>query len=457
MRVATETAVAGTIVVGRPTRDLPLPQLIQLSIYWFGLTLIFTALDTVVLPERLKLMVPEGSANLAVGILSGMGAIIAVVVQPMVGSISDYTISRWGRRKPYIAIGSTLDLVFLIGIALGNVPVAIGAFYVLLQFSSNTAQGPFQGYVPDLVPAQQVGLASALVGIMSVLGPIFGVLLVSAPLAFTPEGANPDFTLATVALGVVELATALVTILTVDEGRVAKDRAGRSWRQIAVETWGRDVLKERSFVFLVASRLFILAGGSMLVREIDFYLGSALGLGTSDRGIWVAGASVLLGGSVVLASLPAAKLSDRLGRKPVIFGACAFGVVGSGIVAIAPIIWVTLVGALLVGLAYGTFVSVDWALMTDIIPKADSGRYMGLSNVATGLAGTFAVLSAGIIVFAMHGLMGSSGEAVGTRLAFVLALAFYAVGAVLLRRVDPTRREDLDAPVGAAGSGTVLP
>ncbi|MFI5262833.1 MAG: MFS transporter, partial [Candidatus Limnocylindrales bacterium] len=169
---ASQASPAIPALDGRPMATLPLVQLLQLSIYWFGLTMIFTALDTVVLPERLKQLVPADSVNLAVGVISGLGAIVAILVQPMAGSISDYTISRWGRRKPYIVIGSSLDLLFLVGLASSNLLVAIGAFYLLLQFSSNFAQGPFQGYVPDLVPPQQVGLASALVGIMSVLGPI---------------------------------------------------------------------------------------------------------------------------------------------------------------------------------------------------------------------------------------------------------------------------------------------
>ena len=75
-----------------------------------------------------------------------------MVVQPTIGSISDYTISRWGRRKPYILIGSMLDVAFLVGIASSQDLLAIAAFVALLQFSSNFAQGPFQGYVPDLVP-----------------------------------------------------------------------------------------------------------------------------------------------------------------------------------------------------------------------------------------------------------------------------------------------------------------
>ena len=65
--------------------------------------------------------------------------------------ISDYTITCWGRRKPYI-FGGLLDMVFLYGIATSDTFVALVAFYFLIQVSSNFAQGPFQGYVPDLVP-----------------------------------------------------------------------------------------------------------------------------------------------------------------------------------------------------------------------------------------------------------------------------------------------------------------
>ena len=425
---------------GRPVTALPMPQLLQLSAYWFGLTMVFTALDSVVLPERLKLLLPADQVNAGVGVISGLGALVAILVQPMVGSISDYTTSRWGRRKPYIVIGSTLDLVFLIGIATANPLVAIGAFYLLLQFSSNIAQGPFQGYVPDLVPAPQVGLASALVGVMSILGPIAGTILVSVPVALTAPGQTPDFTIATVALGVIELTTAIVTVVTVREGSTAKPRGGRSWLAIAFETWGRDVLSERSFVNLVASRLMILAGISMFTREIDLYLTYSIPLSTSDRGFWLSVAPIVLGGAVLISCVPSARLSDRYGRKPLIYLACAVGAVGSAVMVVAPGVPLALAGAVLIGLAAGTFLAVDWALMTDIIPKAATGRYMGLSNVATGLAGTVAVAGAGLIVLVVTSGLRDEGTAL--RLAFVLAIGLFALGSFFLRRVDPTRRED---------------
>ena len=66
-------------------------------------------------------------------------------------TISDYTVSRWGRRKPYIVIGSLLDVVFLVGHGDVEHGPRLAAFVALLAFSTNIARGPFQGYVPDLV------------------------------------------------------------------------------------------------------------------------------------------------------------------------------------------------------------------------------------------------------------------------------------------------------------------
>ena len=130
---------AGT---GRPTVRLPNRELIRISLYWLGLSSIFAGLNTI-MTGRLEFtgLVDKHDAGQALFFISISGAIIAVIVQPTIGSISDYTISRWGRRKPYILIGSILDLVFLIGIASSNTLVSIAAFIALLQFSSNFARG----------------------------------------------------------------------------------------------------------------------------------------------------------------------------------------------------------------------------------------------------------------------------------------------------------------------------
>ena len=124
-------------------------------------------------------------------------------------------------------------------------------FMVLLQFSSNFAQGPFQGYVPDLVPAKQVGLASGLMGLMLVLGRIAGVGIGTIGIV------TDSLWVATVAFGVVEVATMIVLVRSVHEGTAAPPRPG-TWWQIARSAWGADVLRERNVLWLLLVRLLFL-------------------------------------------------------------------------------------------------------------------------------------------------------------------------------------------------------
>jgi len=224
-------------------------------------------------------------------------------------------------------------------------------------------------------------------------------------------------------------------VLRVREGRTPKDRVGRSWASIAAEAWGTDVLRERSFVFLVLSRLVILMAGSVLVQLALFYLTRSLFLDQEDAG----GSVPIMSGVVALGTLitiiPAARLSDRLGRKKVIYASCVLGAIGLSIVAIATSFPIALLGTLLFGMSAGIFLAVDWALMTDIIPKASSGRYMGLSNVATASAGVLALAIGGMIMDAV-------GGPDGPRAAMWFAVTLFGLGVVLLLPVDERRRED---------------
>jgi MFS family permease len=422
----------------QPTASLSMASLLRLSVYWLGLVAVFGGIG-VILQERAKVLIPDESVRFTtIGIVQALGVVIAVVVQPTIGSISDYTVSRFGRRKPYILIGTTLDLVFLIGIATSNTLFMVAAFVLLLQFSSNFAQGPFQGYVPDLVPPQQVGLASGMVGLFQVLGVVTGTALATIG---TRTG---DFTIPTIMLGVIELVTMLSLFFRLEEGRRAKDRRGRPWRTIAGEAWGTDILKERSFVFLVWSRFFILGGSAFLIVLSVPYLERSLGLvNASERANWLLGVTIVVAACTALATLPAARLSERLGRKNVIYLACALGATGMTICATAPAVPLLVFGATLVGIGGGSFLAVDWALMTDIIPKASSGRYMGISNVATATNGVVAGFIGGFIV---DRLAAAGDPALGPRLAFLLGPIWFAIGAMLLHPVDQRRREDAPLP-----------
>ena len=422
------------VVWGRPTIPLPTTALVRISLFWLGLTAIDAVVGTAV-QTRIKFdgIVVPGTEGVSLAVVAALQFLFSVAVQPTVGSISDYTTSRWGRRKPYIVVGASFDVLFLLGIATANSLLAIAAFVTLLAFSTNVARGPFQGYVPDLVPERQVGLASAMVGLMQVLGNVTGFALGAIA---TQQG---NVGLAIMAIAVIELVTMLSVVLRVPNGPAAKPREGRSWLSVAAETWGTDILRETSYLWLLGSRLFILMGGAAVLNFIIFYLADSQGLTKEEAG--GAFLNMLIAATIVslLAIVPASRLSDRVGRKPVIYVCTALGVVGVAIIAAAPSIAVATVGAAIFGASQGTFLAVDWALMTDIIPKAASGRYMGLSNVVTASSTTIAVIIGGPLIDALNR---SLGVGMGERVELVFGAVYFLLGALFLRPVhEPSRAE----------------
>ena len=95
------TATAIPSASDRPTQLLPLAQLLRLSVYWLGLIAVVNGLG-VILQERIKVLVPDATIQYTtLGIIQGAGVIVAVLVQPIAGSV------RLTRTSPSIAIAPT--------------------------------------------------------------------------------------------------------------------------------------------------------------------------------------------------------------------------------------------------------------------------------------------------------------------------------------------------------------
>lgn len=415
----------------RPTRELPVLQILQLSAYWFAISAIWGTV-TLFLQRRMEDLVPKDVTGTAYGAVTAAGALVAILVQPTIGSISDYTTSRWGRRKPYILMGAFFDVIFLAGLATSQTYLSVFAFVCLLQLSSNTAQGPFQGFLPDLVPAKQVSFASAVYGVMNVVGKVGGIILAAV------GQATGNFTISLIGVGLLELTIATGTVAFVDEGRRAPSREGRSWINIARSAWGLDILKERNFLWLVASRLFLLLPIVGLLEFENFFLQRSLGLNDREAAFWNSAASVAVAVSYVATAYPAARLSDRIGRKNVIYAAAGIAAVGLLGVTLAPTPLVATVFIAVLAIGGGSFFAVDWALMTDIIPKVTSGRFMGISNVVTAGAGPVSATISGIVM----DRVGAIDFTAGPRAALGIGLLFLALSTVFLRPVNEHRREE---------------
>jgi MFS family permease len=444
---------------GRPTRRLPWSKLLAVNAYWLAISSLWAALLFIGAPHLVDVLVGRShpQAPFLTGLLSSVGVVIAIVVQPTIGAISDNTRSRFGRRKPYIFVGTLFDLLFLSLAAYAFLNVAAGDFrmyglyllaIVLLQFSSNFAQGPYQGYVPDLVPGPQVGVASGLFGLANLLGNLGGV---AVAVVFLSE--QVDFPLGIfLFVGAVELVTMLVTVLRVPDS--PGPPTDRTLLQRGRAAWGTDLLQQRPYVWLLISRLFVLMGMSSLTIFGVFMLASYFGFSQSEAEGAFLPIIAAFGVAALVSSLPGGWLSGRYGRKPVIYGGIVAGILSAAVIGISQDYRLIVAMAVPMGVCYGVFAAVDWALMTDIIPKAESGRYMGISNVVTGGSQALAPLIGGTLVSGVTLLVASAlpetAQQVGYRALFGLMVVEFLLGAWALRHVpEPVRRASGDV-AGAA-------
>jgi MFS family permease len=165
-----------------------------------------------------------------------------------------------------------------------------------------------------------------------------------------------------------------------------------------------------------------------------------------QRGPWVlAGLAAGVVASLI-GAVPGARLSDVVGRKRVIYGSAILGATGIAVIGRAPVPEVVIAGVALLGLAYGAFLAVDWALMTEIIPKASAGRYMGFSNIVEALNGAIA---SSIGTFTMYLVGLALGAAIAARTAMLLGVVVFLAGIVLLVPVREPPRVPRDTPAAS--------
>jgi MFS family permease len=436
---------AGQPTGARPRTSLRLGQLIQISVFWFATNAMWGGWEIFQQKRAIQLLGSEQEAGLGLAVMELLAMPVGALAMPIMGSISDYTTTRWGRRKPYILVGSTMSLLALVSLAFVPTFGMMIALFLLFQLATHVARGPFAGLVPDIVPEKQVGIASGLMGLMITMGLIGGNLIM-----MTGYLLGEDFTLPTIGMGVLIFTAGVATVLWLPAGPAGLPREGRSWGRIAMETFGTDLLRQRDYLFLLGSRFFTLMAMSFFMNLNILYIRGTFGVSKLEEGAWILAGLGLAGLGTAIGTIPGAKLSDRIGRKPVIYGSIVIGSVAMAVIGLAPSLPIMLAGVLLVGVAGGAFLAVDWALMTEIIPKAASGRYMGTSNIVEATNGPLSTAVGGSIIWGVGALM---SVAIAGRIAMLAALVMFGLGALLLRQVhEPRGAAAVRAPAAVAGS-----
>jgi Na+/melibiose symporter-like transporter len=393
----------------------------RITILGFALTALWSSLHSIILPIRLLAYVPESQKNTYLGLLTFTGLVIAMFVQPIAGACSDFTNSRWGRRQPYILLGMLFALILLPEIGIASNYIAILVVYCFLQVSTNTAQASYQAFIPELVPANKRGLASGVKSIMEVLGGVALVRLAAYFMGRYFTGGGEYWIWITLgALMAVTLIATIVTVLTVKES----PSTCRSELSLFImwQSFKIDLKVHRDFVWFLFSRALLGIPGVALQIFALYYLKDVVGIPNPAS---AAGNLLLVVGICLLAATyPAGRLSDLLGRKPIVIGSGILGAVSIMILYFSRNYSQIMLAGALLGVANGALLSGSWALATDLARSGngEEAKYLGLTNLAMAGGSALARLIGPVIDF-FNGMNQGLGYQVMLMLCFISFIA----------------------------------
>lgn len=403
--------VSQPVSVGDPTGSIGLPdepQQMQRRL-WFFYPLISLSgsaisggVNTYLLAKMISTF-PGGNqvgAAATLGLTLSISGISYLLAVPLIGIISDKTRTRFlGRRNLWVLISGLAGLVALIAVGLStNVPMLIvfAALATIPVGGALAASGPG---VPERVPLASRGRISSLNGMCGLIGA--GVGIAAASLAPSPF-------IGFVILGVqFAVFSALFAFLTKDvpaPARLEKSAISDALRpkfpspRSHPDYWLTFVARGLAFM------AYGLATGLQLFALRDYF---KVGDGTTDAAQAVVPLVTLTSlVALAVAALVGGLLVDKFGRlKPFVVGASFLFVPAALVLALVPSLPGAIVGFIITGLAFGSYISVDGVLMTRVIPsKTNAGRDLGVLNVSGGVGSIIApVLAGGLVAVVGYG------------------------------------------------------
>ena len=405
------------------------PNQAALSAFWFAWEVHWAALLGAAMQAQTARFIAPGSIGTATAILSGAGAACSIVAQYLAGRASDAA----RRRIPFIVAGTVLDVAALFGFALAPsfAPVVFAFFAV--QVSLNIAGGPYQALIPDKVPRARQGGASAIMAFYRLAGNAVG-LLAAKKLVVQPD---PGVAPAAITHGLVALAATLSVILLAALAiTVFGVRDDASSSQPARDPSSPQPWPTRpDFAWLVVSRSLVSMGLYLILPFFAFFLRFALHvqayLQTS------LGLLLTIVGFSLVGTVPAYALGDRVPKKSMMFGALLLLAVGAGALARMPSTQNLGFIAAVLGIGWGAYYAVDWALACNLLPDGRAGALMAIWNIGASGPQVLSPAIGGLLVDRVGALANDPGA--GYRLLFELVAAYVLLGALTLAFVREPR------------------
>lgn len=427
---AVDLAPTGTIVStppapGEPAASPPANKLLRPSLLAGALTLFATygGLISILLPSHVA-MLDEANKVGNLAIVTTTSFVFTLFAQPIAGALSDRTRSRFGRRAPWMVLGAIVGGVLLFGMGSLTDLLWITVFWVVIQVALNFVQAPLTTITADRFPRSQRGGASAMIGLGTQLGMTVGVMIAAA------LGAQIG-----IGYSVFGAAVIVVTLLFV--------LINRDWssKHASVEPfrWGAflrgfwiNPRRHPDFAWAFAGRFLLILGYFVVTTYQLYLLTDYIGMSLTEAQGGVVTLTLVALVPTMIAILVSGWWSDRAGRRKVfIYAASVIMVAGLAMPLIMPNMTGMIAMSIINGVGFGLYMSVDAALMTEVLPSegTSAGKDLGILNVATNIP---QAMSPGIAALIITGGGGYS-------MLFVFGIVFVVLAAFAIAPIRGVR------------------
>ncbi|MFN8511832.1 MAG: MFS transporter [Chloroflexia bacterium] len=428
------TREADLPIAARPTQHSALrtPHFIWLNLFWFANNLHWGALLSIVVPSQVDKLFGNKELNYPLVVVGG--TLAAVIVHPLAGALSDRTTARLGRRRPWLLWGTLPNLVGLGLMAIAPSVPLLALGYLVVQVANNAVNAPWSAVIADQVPAAQRGAASGWNGLLTVAGTVVGSLV--GGLIVSKDQPLDEYRVKLVIMyGLIAAVQAAVVLITAWRVRETPLATARPFgRADLARTYWVSPSAGRDFFWVCLTRFMMQQGMWGIFFFLQYYFDDVLGL-PGERTMGTLFLPVVMVAAMTTVYFAGA-LSDRHGRKPLVYlSGALMSVVCFGFMLVQHPIAVP-VCALLFGIGYGAYTSVDWALACDVLPDdQEYGRDMGIWAIAGILPQIFGIVLGGITL----AFFKTFPNHLGYTILFVFTLVWFILGTVLIRRVKQVR------------------
>src|SRR5579883_132191 len=449
MEISEPSGEAASPVSAAPTRRVSIFGQMNINAFWIANNFHWQALLAIVIPSMVVKFLGDANKDINLALVVVWGTIVAVIVNPLVGAISDYATFRMGRRRPFLIIGTILNVIVLVLFAFApgwfsktGLLIAFLILFILLQFTNNFANAPWSAIIADKVPQNQRGVTAGFNGLFTLLGTAVGALV--AGLIVNKNDALPIYRNEIVQIflliALVQIIFVAYTALTVKETPLQTEQKFELMPVLRRFFFKPGQYPDLSWVLL--ARFLVQMGIWGVFYFLQYYFDDVLGgpgvktiiFGSNFSGEQFSGA--LFQPILLIAALPtslvAGWISDHRGRKGLVYFSGAVMTIVCLIFIFFQVQSLALVAGALFGIGYGAYSSVDWALTCDVLPPTDeAGKFLGLWSAMGIIPQVVGITIGAVILQLLRGMPNHFGYTV----LFLVTVLYFGFGTLVIRGV----------------------